>query len=123
MADHSDDEVIEISRDQFVQTVDAALRKEYGFFFSNEEPNVPQDSCIPQKDTITIEGSGNTSKVKQHEVQCTSKAFISEGSQSHTEDVSLYIHTSNIMSLTTIWCCFQDIVFSLPKGKGKNKVC
>ncbi|XP_022018330.1 uncharacterized protein LOC110918304 [Helianthus annuus] len=86
MADHSDDEVIEISRVQFVQTVDEALRKEYGFFFSHEEPNVPQDSCIPQKDTITIEGSGNTSKVKQHEVQCTSKAFISQGSQSHTED-------------------------------------
>uniref|UniRef100_A0A1Y3BXH1 Uncharacterized protein n=1 Tax=Helianthus annuus TaxID=4232 RepID=A0A1Y3BXH1_HELAN len=42
MADHSDDEVIEISRDQFVQTVDEALRKEYGFFFSHEEPNVPQ---------------------------------------------------------------------------------
>ncbi|XP_035841272.1 uncharacterized protein LOC118488167 [Helianthus annuus] len=86
MGDNSDDEVLEISRDQFVQKVDEALRKDYGFFFKHEEPNVPQDSCIPQEDTITMEGSGNTSKVKQHDVQSTSKAFISEGSQSHTED-------------------------------------
>ncbi|MFS7954041.1 hypothetical protein Hanom_Chr07g00625661 [Helianthus anomalus] len=40
MRDNSDDEVLEISRDQFVHKVDEALRKEYGFFFSHEEPNV-----------------------------------------------------------------------------------
>ncbi|MFS7914379.1 hypothetical protein Hanom_Chr02g00152681 [Helianthus anomalus] len=42
MGDNSDDEVLEISRDQFVHKVDEALRKDYGFFFSHEEPNVHQ---------------------------------------------------------------------------------
>ncbi|KAJ0818594.1 hypothetical protein HanPI659440_Chr00c01g0704261 [Helianthus annuus] len=42
MGDNSNDEVLEISRDQFVQKVDAALRKDYGFFFSHEVPNVHQ---------------------------------------------------------------------------------
>ncbi|KAJ0739595.1 hypothetical protein HanOQP8_Chr06g0207491 [Helianthus annuus] len=42
MGDNSDDEVLEISRDQFVHKVDEALRKDYGFFYSNEEPNVPK---------------------------------------------------------------------------------
>ncbi|KAM0041544.1 hypothetical protein Hdeb2414_s0011g00367541 [Helianthus debilis subsp. tardiflorus] len=38
MGDNSVDEVLEISRDQFVQKVDEALRQDYGFFFSHEEP-------------------------------------------------------------------------------------
>ncbi|KAM0040222.1 hypothetical protein Hdeb2414_s0012g00391281 [Helianthus debilis subsp. tardiflorus] len=42
MGDNSDDEVLEISRDQFVQKVDEALLKDYGFFFSHEVPNVHQ---------------------------------------------------------------------------------
>ncbi|MFS8016002.1 hypothetical protein Hanom_Chr15g01363291 [Helianthus anomalus] len=42
MGDNSDDEVLEISRDQFVHKVDEALCKDYGFFFSHEEPNVHQ---------------------------------------------------------------------------------
>ncbi|MFS7920552.1 hypothetical protein Hanom_Chr03g00226211 [Helianthus anomalus] len=61
MGDNSDDEVLEISRDQFVHKVDEALRKDYGFFFSHEEPNVHQDLCIQQEDAITIkEGVGKT---------------------------------------------------------------
>ncbi|KAM0054381.1 hypothetical protein Hdeb2414_s0006g00194271 [Helianthus debilis subsp. tardiflorus] len=88
MGENSDDEVLEISRDQFVHKVDKALHKDYGFFFSHEEPNVHQDICIPQQDAITMkEGVGNTSKGKQHDVECTSKGFISEGSQSLTKDV------------------------------------
>ncbi|XP_022008281.1 uncharacterized protein LOC110907640 [Helianthus annuus] len=90
MGDNSDDEVLEISRDQFVLKVDEALRKDYGFFFSHEEPNVHQDICIPQEDAITMnEGVGNTSKGKQHDVECTSKGFISEGSQSITKDENI----------------------------------
>ncbi|XP_035836273.1 uncharacterized protein LOC118484348 [Helianthus annuus] len=88
MGDNSDDEVLEISRDQFVQKVDEALRQDYGFFFSHEEPNDHQDICIPQEDAITMkEGVGNTSKGKLHDVECTSKGFISEGSQYLTKDV------------------------------------
>ncbi|MFS7931942.1 hypothetical protein Hanom_Chr04g00361911 [Helianthus anomalus] len=80
MGDNSDDEVLEISRDQF------ALRKDYGFFFSHEVPNVHQ-----QEDGITMnEGVGKTSKGKEHDVDCTSKGIIAEGSQSLKKDVTSF---------------------------------
>ena len=67
-------------------------------------------------------GVGNTSKGKQHDVDCTSKGFISEGSQSLTKDVSFEIHTNNINLLTIIWYRFEDNNFFNHKGKGKYKV-
>ncbi|XP_022003873.1 uncharacterized protein LOC110901349 [Helianthus annuus] len=54
MGDNSDDDVLEISRDEYVHKVDEALRKDYGFFFSHEEQNVDQDLCIQQQDAITM---------------------------------------------------------------------
>ncbi|MFS7928629.1 hypothetical protein Hanom_Chr04g00323001 [Helianthus anomalus] len=104
MGDNSDDEVLEISRDQFVEKVDEALRKDYGFFFSHEVPNVHQDLLIQQEDGINMkEGFGKTSKGKEHGVDCTSKGIIAEGSQSLKKDVSTEIYTNNMHLLTIIW--------------------
>ncbi|KAF5754237.1 putative transcription factor B3-Domain family [Helianthus annuus] len=82
MGDNSDDDVLEISRDEYVHKVDEALRKDYGFFFSHEERNVDQ-----QQDAIAMkERVGETIKAKQHEFDCTSKGIIDEGSQSLKND-------------------------------------
>ncbi|MFS7987581.1 hypothetical protein Hanom_Chr11g01024641 [Helianthus anomalus] len=68
MGDNSDDDVLEISRDEYVHKVD-------------------EDLCIQQQDAITMkEGVGETSKAKQHDVDCTSKGIIAEGSQSLKND-------------------------------------
>ncbi|MFS7984355.1 hypothetical protein Hanom_Chr11g00985531 [Helianthus anomalus] len=69
MGDNSDDEVLEVSRDQFVHKLD-------------------EDLCIQEQNAITInEGLGEPSKGKQLDVDCTSKGFIAEGSPSLTKDV------------------------------------
>ncbi|MFS7901537.1 hypothetical protein Hanom_Chr01g00000841 [Helianthus anomalus] len=69
MGDNSDDEVLEVSRDQFVHKLD-------------------EDLCIQEQNAITInEGLGEPSKGKQLDVDCTSKGFITEGSPSLTKDV------------------------------------
>ncbi|MFS8022084.1 hypothetical protein Hanom_Chr16g01435361 [Helianthus anomalus] len=88
MGDNSDDEVVEVSRDQFFHKLDEALHKDYGFMFSHEEPNVHQDLCIQEQNAITIkEGLGEPSNGKQHDVDCNSKGVIAEGSPSLTKDV------------------------------------
>ncbi|KAF5773766.1 hypothetical protein HanRHA438_Chr13g0603031 [Helianthus annuus] len=69
MGDNSDDEVVEVSRDEFFHKLD-------------------EDLCIQEQNAITIkEGLGEPSNVKQHDVYCTSKGVIAEGSQSLTKDV------------------------------------
>ncbi|KAM0056974.1 hypothetical protein Hdeb2414_s0006g00224821 [Helianthus debilis subsp. tardiflorus] len=87
MGDNSDDEVVEVSRDEYLHKLDEAIRKDYGFMFSHEEPNVHQDLCIQEQNAITIkEGLGEPSNVKQHDVYCTSKGVIAGGSPSLTKD-------------------------------------
>ncbi|MFS7938329.1 hypothetical protein Hanom_Chr05g00438371 [Helianthus anomalus] len=78
MGDNSDDEVLEVSRDQFVHKLD-------------------EDLCIQEQNAITInEGLGEPSKGKQHDVDCTSKGFIAKGSPSLIKDVK-----KNISSVGT----------------------
>ncbi|KAJ0710333.1 putative transcription factor B3-Domain family [Helianthus annuus] len=80
MGDNSDDEVLEISRDQFVQKVDE------------------------EEDGINMkEGFGKTSKGKEHDVDCTSKGIIAGGSLSLKNDVSTEIYTNNMLLLVIIW--------------------
>ncbi|KAJ0803434.1 putative transcription factor B3-Domain family [Helianthus annuus] len=57
MGENSDDDVLEISRDDYVHKVDEALRKDYGFFFSHEERDVDQ-----VKENISSSGSSKTKK-------------------------------------------------------------
>ncbi|KAF5817452.1 putative transcription factor B3-Domain family [Helianthus annuus] len=97
MGDNSDDEVVEVSRDEYLHKLDEAIRKDYGFMFSHEEPNVHQDLCIEEHNAITMkEGLGEPSNVKQHDVYCTSKGVIAEGSPSLTKDVK-----KNVSSIGT----------------------
>ncbi|MFS8031885.1 hypothetical protein Hanom_Chr17g01551161 [Helianthus anomalus] len=76
MGDNSDDEVLEVSRDQFVHKLDK------------------------EQNAITInEGLGEPSKGKQLDVDCTSKGFIAEGSPSLTKD-RLLVLVSNRAGFT-----------------------
>ncbi|KAF5820765.1 putative transcription factor B3-Domain family [Helianthus annuus] len=88
MGENSDDDVLEISRDDYVHKVDEALRKDYGFFFSHEERDVDQDA-IAMKERV-----GETIKAKQHDFDCTSKGTIDEGCQSLKNDVKENISSS-----------------------------
>ncbi|KAF5765102.1 putative transcription factor B3-Domain family [Helianthus annuus] len=69
MGDNSDDEVVEVSRDEFIHKLD-------------------EDICMQEQNSINIkEGLGEPSNVKQHDVYFTSKGVIAEGSPSVTKEV------------------------------------
>ncbi|KAJ0809147.1 putative transcription factor B3-Domain family [Helianthus annuus] len=78
MGDNSDDDVVEVSRDEYLHKLD-------------------EDLCIQDQNAITIkDGLGEPSNVKQHDV-CISNGVIDEVSPSLTRDVKKnvsYIGTS-----------------------------